>query len=153
MGELKFDPAATVDIDCLIELAQVELDNSESDIDALYTVDVYHGEINEVNKIVDQSGTQIVESGDLEYYATAIPPPTGEILTVIVNAEAVREGLELEYEKAPVWNQAGTDCPSDFVAQVQVETDCDIGGAKVTLGNPGTDTGCLLYTSPSPRDQ
>ena len=144
VGELKFDPAATVDIDCLIELAQVELDNSESDIDALYTVDVYHGEINEVNKIVDQSGTQIVESGDLEYYATAIPPPTGEILTVIVNAEAVREGLELEYEKAPVWNQAGTDCPSDFVAQVQVETDCDIGGAKVTLGNPGTDTGAIF---------
>ncbi len=144
VGELTFDPTATVDIDCLIELAQVELDNSESDIDALYTVDVYHGEINEVNKIVDQSGTQIVESGDLEYYATAIPPPTGEILTVIVNAEAVREGLELEYEKAPVWNQAGTDCPSDFVAQVQVETDCDIGGAKVTLGNPGTDTGAIF---------
>ena len=59
-------------------------------------------------------------------------------------AEAVRDGLELEYEKAPVWNQAGTDCPSDFVAQVQVETDCDIGGVKVTLGNPGTDTGAIF---------
>ena len=44
----------------------------------------------------------------------------------------------------PVWNQAGTDCPSDFVAQVQVETDCDIGGVKVTLGNPGTDTGAIF---------
>ena len=144
VGEFIFDPAATVDIDCSLELAQVELDNSESDIDALYTVDVYYGEIKEENKIVEQSGTQTVESGDIDYYATAIPPPTGEILTVIVNAEAVRDGLELEYEKAPVWNQAGTDCPSDFVAQVQVETDCDIGGVKVTLGNPGTDTGAIF---------
>ena len=144
VGELEFDPTATVEIDCSVELAQVELDNSESEIDALYTVDVYHGEIKEENKIVEQSGTQSVESGDIDYYATAIPPPTGELLTVIVNAEAVRDGLELEYEKDPVWNQAGTDCPSDFVAQVQVETDCDIGGAKVTLGNPGTDTGAIF---------
>jgi len=144
VGELKFEPTATVDINCSLELVEVELDNSESTTDALYTVDVYHGEIEEDNKISEQSGTQTVESGDIDYYATVIPPPTGEILTVLVNAEAVRDGLGLEYEKAPVWNQAGTDCPSDFVAQVQVETDCEIGGAKVTLGNPETDTGAIF---------
>ena len=60
----------------------MELDNSESDIDALYTVDVYHGEIQEENKVVEQSGIQTVESGDIVLYATTIPPPIGEILTV-----------------------------------------------------------------------
>ena len=84
VGELIFDPEAKVEVDCATERALVELDNSASTADAAYSVDVYHGDVTDENRISEQSGIQVVSAGDIAYYATAIPPPVGQVLTVVV---------------------------------------------------------------------
>ena len=141
VGELVFNPEANVEVDCAAGRALVKLDNSASTTDAMYNVDVYHGDVEEENRISGQSGIQVVSSGDIAYYATAIPPPVGQILTVVVTATATRDGSDLGYEPKVVWDQSGVDCPAGFAVQVQVETDCNAGGTQVTLGTPGSDLG------------
>ncbi len=141
VGELVFNPEANVEVDCAAGRALVKLDNSASTADAMYNVEVYHGDVEEENRISGQSGIQIVSSGDIAYYATAIPPPVGQILTVVVTATAIRDGSDLGYEAKVVWDQSGVDCPAGFAVQVQVETDCNAGGTQVTLGTPGSDLG------------
>ena len=141
VGELVFDPEAKVEIDCAAGGALVELDNSVSTADAMYNVDVYHGDVVDENRISEQSGIQVVPAGDIAYYATAIPPPVGQVLTVVVTATASRDGSDLGYEPKIVWDQSGVDCPAGFAVQVQVETNCNAGGAQVTLGTPGSDLG------------
>ncbi|HJP23844.1 MAG TPA: hypothetical protein QGG16_00790, partial [Acidimicrobiales bacterium] len=141
VGELVFDPEAKVEIDCATERALVELDNSVSTADAAYNVDVYHGDVTDENRISEQSGIQVVSAGDIAYYATAIPPPVGQVLTVVVTATASQDGLDLGYEPKIVWDQSGVDCPAGFAVQVQVETDCSAGGTQITLGTPGSDLG------------
>ncbi|MCH2423590.1 MAG: hypothetical protein MK196_10845, partial [Acidimicrobiales bacterium] len=141
VGELVFNPEANVEVDCAAGRALVKLDNSASTAEAMYNVEVYHGDVEEENRISGQSGIQIVSSGDIAYYATAIPPPVGQILTVVVTATAIRDGSDLGYEPKVVWDQSGVDCPAGFAVQVQVETDCNAGGTQVTLGTPGSDLG------------
>ena len=119
----------------------MELDNSASTADAIYNVDVYHGDVTDENRISEQSGTQVVSAGNIAYYATAIPPPVGQVLTVTVTATATQDGSDLGYEPEIAWDQAGVDCPAGFVVQVQIETDCDAGGTQITLGTPGSDLG------------
>ena len=141
VGELIFDPEAKVEVDCTTERALVELDNSASTADAAYSVDVYHGDVTDENRISEQSGIQVVSAGDIAYYATAIPPPVGQVLTVVVTATASQDGSDLGYEPKIAWDQSGVDCPAGFAVQVQVETDCNAGGTQITLGTPGSDLG------------
>ena len=64
-----------------------------------------------------------------------VPPPRGQILTILITATPQKDDLDLGFEPVTVWNQAGVNCPTGFVVQVQVETDCDSGGVKVILDN------------------
>ena len=135
IGEPKFDPTATVEIDCDADTADISLDNSESTVQAKYEISVYHGDVDENNLVQSQSGDKIVEAYKTVEYGKYIPPPRGQILTILITATPQKEDLDLGFEPVTVWNQAGVDCPTGFVVQVQVETDCDSGGIKVTLDN------------------
>ena len=147
VGVPVFAPTATVEIDCDAGSADVVFDNSGSTVQAKYEVNVYHGNVEENNRVQSQSGDKIVDAYDVVDYGKQIPPPRGQILTIHITATPQKDDVDLGFEPVNVWNQAGVNCPTGFVVQVQVETDCDSGGVQVIL-----DNSCLLYTSPSPRD-
>ena len=144
VGEPVFAPTATVDVDCDADTANIELDNSGSTVQAKYEVSVYHGDVEENNLVQSQSGDKTVDAGDVVDYGKRIPPPRGQILTILITATPQKDDLDLGFEPVTVWNQAGVNCPTGFVVQVQVETDCDSGGVKVTLDNSESSVDALF---------
>ena len=144
VGEPVFAPTATVDVDCDADTANIELDNSGSTVQAKYEVSVYHGDVEENNLVQSQSGDKTVDAGDVVDYGKRIPPPRGQILTILITATPQKDDLDLGFEPVTVWNQAGVNCPTGFVVQIQVETDCDSGGVKVTLDNSESSVDALF---------
>jgi hypothetical protein len=56
-----------------------------------------------------------------------------EILSIVVTAEAIRNGKFIGLEPVVVWEQSVTDCPNGFVGQTKIKAECDLGGIEVTL--------------------
>ena len=56
-----------------------------------------------------------------------------EILSIVVTAEAIRDGKFIGLEPVVVWEQSVTDCPNGFVGQTKIKPECDLGDIEVTL--------------------
>ena len=158
VGTPVFDPESVISVDCVAESAVVELDNRGSTVEANFKVRAYYGDYTEGDD-PDHSGSQLVPPGLSQNYEKTIPPPFGELLTILVTADAWRNGVPIGQVEFGA-NGLGVYCDPPFGVMVTAVPDCDTSTVVVTLQNfspeemnaPTGTRGCLLYTSPSPRD-
>jgi len=89
-----FDPESAITVDCVAESAVVELDNTASTVEANFKVRAYYGDSVEGDE-PDHTGSQLVPPGVSQTYEKTIPPPFGDLLTILVSADAWRNGVPI----------------------------------------------------------
>ena len=119
-----FEPVAVVTIDCLAENVEISLDNSESSVDAEFSVDVYHDSVEPGNLVTAQSGDQLVLADGIDEYEKDIPPPLG-VLIIDVNVVAEHNGVQLG-PLGVVSNQSQTYCDPPFSVMIEALPDCPV---------------------------
>ena len=77
-----------------------------------FAVDVYHEEEAPENKVLDQSGDQLVPAGEEEEFEKVIPPILGT-LKIVVTAYAEHNGI-LFGPDLVAHNDSGTECDPPF---------------------------------------
>ena len=145
--ENPFNPDANVNVECLIDRALIKLDYRESTIDALFRVDVYRNGIKSADVFYEESGVLLLEAGLTASYMPPISLVNRDLLSIVVTAEAVRDGKFIELEPVVVWEQSFTDCLNGFVGQVTVKHECDLGGIEVTLDAKESSIPVLFNTT------
>ena len=134
IGDFVFAPTVTVDVNCATAVT-IDLDNSGSNIDSTFAVNVYRVSSGTATLQSSESATQLVAAGATDQYATAITlPPVTEILYLVIEGQGTLNGATNSGRYSQdVLNQSANDGVNFLCVQVQAEI-------------------CLLYTSPSPRD-
>ena len=70
-----------------------------------------------------------------------------DLLSIVVTAEAIRDGKFIELEPVVIWEQSFTDCSNGFVGQVTAKHECDLGGIEVTLDAKESSIPVLFNTT------
>ena len=156
----------------------LDLDNSSSDIDSTFIVNVYRLDSTGLEMLqTGESASQVVAAGATDEYSTAITlPPSDVILYLKIEGQGTLNGAtNPDRYSQDVLNQSANDGVNFLCVQVQAEMDCANGGEQVALDNTASNqdatfivtpvidgvdqapvtqvvSACLLYTSPSPRD-
>ncbi len=139
VGDFVFAPTATVDIDCAAGTIVVNLDNSASDIDSSFVVDVYTVDSSgAITPVTAESGSQVVAAGvGPTAYATGITIPAADTLLylVIEGQGSLNSVVNATDYSEVVLNQSANDAINVLCVQVQAETDCAGDGVSVVLDN------------------
>ncbi|HIE67101.1 MAG TPA: LysM peptidoglycan-binding domain-containing protein, partial [Acidimicrobiia bacterium] len=133
VGTPVFDPESAITVDCVAESAVVELDNTASTVEANFKVRAYYGDSVEGDE-PDHTGSQLVPPGVSQTYEKTIPPPFGDLLTILVSADAWRNGVPIGQVEFGA-NDLGVYCDPPFGVMVTAVPDCDAGTVVVTLQN------------------
>ena len=96
--ENPFNPDANVNVECRIDRALIKLDNRESTVDALFRVDVYRNGIKSADVFYEESGVLLLEAGSTASYMPPISLVNRDLLSIVVTAEAIRDGKFIELE-------------------------------------------------------
>ena len=145
--ENPFNPDADVDIECRIDRASIKLDNLESTLDALFKVEVYRSGIKATDLFPEESGVQLLEAGSSAFYTRPISLVNRDVLSIVVTAEAIRDGKFRGFEPVVIWEQSVTDCPNGVVWEIKVKPECDLGGIEVTLDAKESSIPVLFNTT------
>jgi len=87
--------------------------------------------------------------------STRIPNSVGDcpIPSICVNVSDVNMTEDISVAGSKTWNTGFTDwIPPSYGGDYTIGIFCDDGGGGLGTQLSTTDTSCLLYTSPSPRD-
>ena len=95
IGDFVFSPTVTVDVNCATAVT-IDLDNSGSNIDSTFAVNVYRVSSGTATLQSSESATQLVAAGATDQYATAITlPPVTEIVLGDRGARNIKRGHKL----------------------------------------------------------
>lgn len=148
-GDFNFLPTVTVDISCATAVT-IDLDNSLSDIDSTYIVNVYRVEAGNSTLQSAESSTQVVAAGATDQYVTNITlPPSDVILYLSIEAHGTLNGVTHPGRYSQdILNQSANDGINFLCVQVQAELDCSNGGEKVTLDNTTSNQDATFIVTP-----
>jgi len=139
VGDYVFTPTATVDIDCAAGTIVVNLDNSASDIDSNFVVNVYTvSPSGTVTHVTAQSASQVVADGaGPTAYGTAITIPAADtLLYLVIEGQGSLNGVvnATDYSEV-ILNQSANDAINVLCVQVEAEINCAGDGVSVVLDN------------------
>ena len=122
VGTVEFEPVVEITIDCARESAVVLLNNLASSVSTKFAVDVYHEKEAPENKVLDQSGDQLVPAREEEEFEKVIPPILGT-LKIVVTAYAEHNGI-LFGPDLVAHNDSGTECDPPFSVTLDALVKC-----------------------------
>ena len=149
IGDFVFAPTVTVDVNCATAVT-VDLDNSGSNIDSTFIVNVYRVSSGTATLQSSESATQLVAAGATTQYATAITlPSVTEILYLVIEGQGTLNGATNSGRYSQeVLNQSANDGVNFLCVQVQAEMDCASGGEQVALDNTASNQDATFIVTP-----